>query len=261
MLQLILAHVFILCSTVFWGSFISTGVPSLQVSNYRTSRAWCDQSNKIDRVRRAQRNWNCQVPGFHSFNSFVQFAKLRPIGSQITGLQFEGWWTQRKSTILKWLQRMWKFKTICLDINLIFLNCRFLAASCWSLESHSKEPTHWNLFGACTGGRQSLVQDGQGRSLSNAALEPLWEMPYKTDCIIDMNNLTCSHYRSYGCVIHPWVHRQELSEATEVVVYSYKKGTHFDMIDIIIKIQMFRIVYCLGVFSLRLSIEWWQVLP
>ena len=80
-------------------------------------------------------------------------------------------------------------------------------------------------------------------------------MPYKTDCIIDMNNLTCSHYRSYGCVIHPWVHRQELSEATEVVVYSYKKGTHFDMIDIIIKIQMFRIVYCLGVFSLRLSIE------
>ena len=85
------------------GLFYKHRVPSLQVSNYRSSRAWCDQSNKIDRVRGAKRNWKSprSILKFQSYNSLVRFAKPlseRPIGSQITGLQFEGCRTQRKKS-------------------------------------------------------------------------------------------------------------------------------------------------------------------
>lgn len=218
-------YLFILCSTASWGLFYKHRVRSLQVSNYRSSRAWCDQSNKIDRVRRAKR--------FHFFNSFVRLAKLRPIGSQITGLQFEGWRTQRK----KFLRvRFWNgLKAECENSQdlfgyLIFLSCRFPVSASWSLESHSKEPTHWNLSRACSGGRQSLVQDGQGRPLSNATQEPSSQNPARFQitgskfcfylAALIQNSLSCSRYRSYGCVIHPWVHRHELGEATtEVTVY------------------------------------------
>lgn len=110
-----IVHLFILCSTASWGLFYKHRVPSLQVSNYRSSRAWCDQSNKIDRVRGAKRNWKSprSILKFQSYNSLVRFAKPLSEGrSEVKLLAYNlkgAALRERRVQILKWLEsRMWK---------------------------------------------------------------------------------------------------------------------------------------------------------
>ena len=97
------------------GLFYKHRVPSLQVSNYRSSRAWCDQSNKIDRVRGAKRNWKSprSILKFQSYNSLVRFAKPLSEGrSEVKLLAYNlkgAALRERRVQILKWLEsRMWK---------------------------------------------------------------------------------------------------------------------------------------------------------